>query len=170
MPQKRRGRWAVKAVQPASMPTKCGANNTVGVLPCNAATSPTNCKRWRTVVTSAPHSQPRSNHACAKYTKWRCTARRRCASDNSGKHAAQLTIATRRRGATTAYSTHPRHQPNARTTDKGKRAINPISACNPQRCHLSCHTAIMHPEAVCNGRKPTNTAGAADAPTIPSHG
>ena len=173
-----KARWVCSgsASPPASIPRKCGAKTMVGVSPSSSCSAPCSCTRDSTTSRGADHSQLRSSQVWQNTTKVSRAQARRWRSDTCGKHSSRLRSATRRRGATSTYSTWPSSQPSARSQESGRcasrrmnhkpsRAImapprwQPWKPC--RRCRRwqarRCSAAPRH-AAPCSARSPTGTA------------
>jgi hypothetical protein len=140
----------LKAVHPASKPTKCGANTTTPPGCFKAPRSPTQCRRCCTTWAGACHSQLRSNQAWAKQTKHSLAKRSRSPPGISGQHKAKLTCTTRRRAGTAQNSTQPKADPKPRTQARGKRASKRIKP-TPMLLNI---VKPLH-AVVCSARSPT---------------
>ena len=124
---KDRSTCCVNAVQPASSPTKWGANKIVGALPASSWSAPVNCNRVRNTASEACQSQPRSSHACANATKVATANRPRCQGVWPGKQIRRLVSTTRRRDPTSKNRATPNPTPSARIQGRGSRPSHSIA-------------------------------------------
>ena len=76
-------------------------NTTTGSGPASASVAPWICSRSRTHRALRCHNQPRSSHACAKYTNTARACACCCASLQCGKHKRKLACTTCRRARET---------------------------------------------------------------------